>query len=62
MFVLPSLIGELLEKKDEVQKKKLPAFNDYISAKDLSFSYDKQTEVLHRTNMTIEKGKKYVIM
>lgn len=48
--------------KDEVLRKNSLAFNGYISAKDLSFSYDKQVEVLHGIDCTIEKGKKYVIV
>ena len=44
--------------KDEVLRKNSLAFNGYISAKDLSFSYDKQVEVLHGIDCTIEKGKK----
>lgn len=48
--------------KDEVLKKNSLAFNEYISAKNLSFSYDKQVEVLHGIDCTIEKGKKYVIV
>ena len=48
--------------KDEVLRKNSLAFNGYISAKNLSFSYDKQVEVLHGIDCTIEKGKKYVIV
>lgn len=48
--------------KDDVLNKKLLAFNECISAKDLSFSYDEQAEVLHGIDCTIEKGKKYVIL
>lgn len=48
--------------KDEVLRKNSFAFNGYISAKNLSFSYDKQVEVLHGIDCTIEKGKKYVIV
>lgn len=48
--------------KDDVLNKKLLAFNECISAKDLSFSYDEQAEVLHEIDCTIEKGKKYVIL
>ena len=46
----------------EVLKKNSLAFNEYISANNLSFSYDKQVEVLHGIDCTIEKGKKYVIV
>lgn len=48
--------------KDDVLNKKLLTFNECISAKDLSFSYDEQAEVLHEIDCTIEKGKKYVIL
>lgn len=48
--------------KDEALKETSLAFNEYISAKNLSFSYDKQVEVLHGIDCTIEKGKKYVIV
>lgn len=48
--------------KDDVLNKKLLTFNECISAKDLSFSYDEQDEVLHEIDCTIEKGKKYVIL
>lgn len=48
--------------KDDVLNKKLLTFNKCISAKDLSFSYDEQAEVLHEIDCTIEKGKKYVIL
>lgn len=48
--------------KDDVLNKKLLAFDECISAKDLSFSYDEQAEVLHEIDCTIEKGKKYVIL
>lgn len=48
--------------KDAVLRKNSLAFNGYISAKNLSFSYDKQVEVLHGIDCTIEKGKKYVIV
>lgn len=46
----------------EVLSKNSLAFNEYISANNLSFSYDKQAEVLHGIDCTIEKGKKYVIV
>lgn len=48
--------------EDEFQKKSIRVFNQCISVKDLSFSYDKQNEVLHGITCTIEKGKKYVIV
>lgn len=48
--------------KDAVLNKNSIAFNEYISAQNLSFSYDKQAEVLHGIDCTIEKGKKYVIV
>jgi ABC-type multidrug transport system fused ATPase/permease subunit len=48
--------------EDEIQKNNVHVFQECISAKELSFSYDRQNEVLHRINCTIEKGKKYVIV
>ena len=48
--------------KDAVLKKNSLTFNQYIAAKNLSFSYDKQVEVLHGIDCTVEKGKKYVIV
>lgn len=47
---------------DEYQKKSIPVFNQCISVKDLSFSYDGQNEILHGIACTFEKGKKYVIV
>ncbi len=47
--------------KDDL-KKNSPMFNNYILTKNLSFSYDRQNEVLHDINLMIEKGKKYIII
>lgn len=43
-------------------KDNIYSFNHYILAKNLTFSYDKQTDVLSNINCTIEKGKKYAVI
>lgn len=44
------------------QKEHISSFNLCVCTKGLSFSYDKQKEVLNEINCAIEKGKKYVVV
>lgn len=46
----------------DLHKERVTSFNQYILAKNLSFSYDRQTQVLNEMNCIIEKGKKYVVV
>lgn len=44
------------------QKESATTYQSYISAKNLSFSYDGTTDILSGIDCLIEKGKKYVIV
>jgi ABC-type multidrug transport system fused ATPase/permease subunit len=44
------------------KKERVSSFSLSICTKDLSFSYDKQKQVLNGINFAIEKGKKYVVV
>ena len=44
------------------QKESAATYQSYISAKNLSFSYDGTTDILSGIDCLIEKGKKYVIV
>lgn len=47
---------------NQSQKKRISDLNHCISIKNLSFSYDGQTDILKNISCTIEKGKKYAIL
>ena len=48
--------------KNPVQAKELKGFNDRISFKSVSFSYDEDREILHKVDLEIEKGKNIAIV
>ncbi|MCM0747459.1 ABC transporter ATP-binding protein/permease [Clostridioides difficile] len=60
--ITEKLYGISQQSLKQSHKENIYSFNHYILAKNLTFSYDKQTDVLSDVNCIIEKGKKYAII
>lgn len=61
-IVLKMLEDSRGNKEQEQNKLQIQAFDDSVTIKNLTFSYDKEINALQDVSMKIEKGKKYALV